>query len=1025
MKPKVLNILLLALIVGSLVLPTVFSAKEVYQEETISFTNEELKEIETKENSSYPYQAKFDTEEEANIYALKLENYLKTKEKQKGNFLGDHKINDSVGNSYYYSDKNDFEDYGDFKVYYKNKTVYKFKYNGKWEVNTPYFMVTNTTEFSLPSQLLVFCVEPDKGAEQIDGVGESNNAYSSLTPPQKSKVNRFTAYITNLYASTGNMDYLTAGQLAVWEAVGAIGFTIPSGIKTEWDKIHEEVSNHGTYPSFTTTFEESDIPLYNLTYDSSKNRYETTLKDENGVLDTRYLLDMKGTYGKFHIADGEGANNLLVWIDEADVNGKGTVTSPIVKSTYDPMPPSGQRNNIKYTSTPTFVNSGQDLVAGLSDPVTVKVQFTVKEALGGASLTKVEDDSETVNGDKTNNPLEGTKWEIRTKKDDKVVKSCTTNNDGKCDFKDLSLGDYYAIEVDTETGYVLDSTKYYFSITEDGQVVSINEGEEITNKIIKGKVHLKKIGIDTNPFNDKLVGLEGTVFEIKDSEGNVVETLNTDSNGEITSSYLKYGNYEICEKIPSNGYINSNYCEEFSITKDGQIIELNGGADLVNQIMYGKILLNKDGESLINGEDEVYYPLANTKFGIYWDSNRNGKIDTGERLVETLTTDKYGYAESKVMKGGEQYIIREDEASEGWVNANYEEVFEITEMGQIIAINHGEDIPNKVIKGKVELYKGGLDESDTEHDYFTYYPVYKDINGNGTVDKGEDKPIDLATKDKIEREEYTKENGYIVDKKNSKQLEENLYPLENVEFTIYQDINGNGKVDDKEVKNNIIQVLTSDENGYIISEDLKFGDYVLKETKTAEGYVNDGWYKAFSITEDGKTLTLFDGKPLKNKLITNDIKILKVDSDDNDKVLSGAEFGLYHDLNGDGILQTNLDTKNDSSIINEFTEENRAAYGVTDEEGKLSFENIPYGKYILKETKAPENYEFDDTKEVAISVNEDGKVFKITVLNDKIEVEEFLKTGSFKNIIIFVILSFVTLISIVIVFLHIITKSIK
>ena len=53
-----------------------------------------------------------------------------------------------------------------------------------------------------------------------------------------------------------------------------------------------------------------------------------------------------------------------------------------------------------------------------------------------------------------------------------VVKEGRTDKNGKCEFE-LEFGKYYYQEFDAPDGYKIDDTKYEFSISEDGQVVSV------------------------------------------------------------------------------------------------------------------------------------------------------------------------------------------------------------------------------------------------------------------------------------------------------------------------------------------------------------------------------------------------------------------------------------------------------------------------------------------------------------------------------------------------------------------------
>lgn len=982
---KILSILLLCIMIlstsGSLIVNASEAVNES-KEDNLVFTSEELKYIHQNEKTKVlPYREQFETKEEAEEYRVKLDNYLNSKVK---NSLGRHSETDNVGNTYKWVNNNDIGNpatngYGQFRAHIKNGTSYSFKFNGHYESDSIYFITLDEGVDSLPANLYINCIQPDEIAEWIDDTTESNSAYQDLSATQKRDVNRAVSYAIYYYDKTGNFDYLSAGQLSVWEAVGGSDFSFDSSIQKEWDDIHNSLDTHTTIPSFSSLDSPTiDTPEYTLTYNKSNTRYEVTLHDTNAVLDDRYLDDLVGTYGVFHVEDGLGDNNLLVWVDKSD--GYGSPESSDVISEFNPMPSSGEKNGIKYSNKPTFVNSGQDLVTGLTDPIDIKVKFKVKEAKGSAYLDKQENNDEAINGG-SNDLMEGVEFGLYNADDDTLLNSKITDSSGHIEFTDLPLGSYYIQEISTNVGYQLNADKYYFEIDDDGVVVEIN-GKTIENYIITGKVHLTKVGETPDPFSDEIIPLAGAEFEITDEDGNVVETLTTDNSGEITSSNLAYGKYTICETKAPDGYINSKYCEDFEIVNNGEVIELNGGIELENKIIKGKVELNKIAENFDNNDSELY-PLEGAEFTIYLDVNENREVDAADLPVQVLSTDENGYAIIDDLKALNKYIIVETKAPTGYlINEEYIESFEITEGGQIITLNNSEPIVNEVIKGQVELTKGGKDKiEENKHDTFIYYPVYADTNLNGIVDKGEDKAIDLATQEKIDSIYNTED--YIVDMNQPFKDKNNLYPLGDSEFTIYQDLNNNRKLDeDEEVDDNIQNIIITDEYGYGLSKELKYGNYIIKETTPTLGYENLGYEEPFSILNNKEVISLNKNKPIQNNKIYGNIELIKLDSEDTSIKLEGAEFTLYKDLNENEVLDEE-----------EQTNENIVDVQITNSKGRLGFENIEYGKYILKETKAPNNYEYNDDLEIPIFVEKQDQLIQIYVTNEKIEEKEFLHTG--------------------------------
>ncbi len=78
-------------------------------------------------------------------------------------------------------------------------------------------------------------------------------------------------------------------------------------------------------------------------------------------------------------------------------------------------------------------------------------------------------------------------------------------------------------------------------------------------------------------------------------------------------------------------------------------------------------------------------------------------------------------------------------------------------------------------------------------------------------------------------------------------------------------------------------------------------------------------------------------EPIKNEIIYGTIKGLKIDRETGENI-AGALFGLF------------------STDETEFTEKTAILTSESNEEGIFTFENVPYGKYIVRELKPAEGY---------------------------------------------------------------------
>lgn len=175
-------------------------------------------------------------------------------------------------------------------------------------------------------------------------------------------------------------------------------------------------------------------------------------------------------------------------------------------------------------------------------------------------------------------------------------------------------------------------------------------------------------------------------------------------------------------------------------------------------------------------------------------------------------------------------------------------------------------------------------------------------------------------------------NNYLVQLKIVKtDLSGNI--LSGAEFALYKVVNG-------QTGTSPLQTGVTDSNGEIIFTDITYGDYVLKETKAPSGYniiteettFSIGGNKGNNIQVNNKIATI-NINNAKAETPKGTVEVIKKDSDSG-KLLSGAKFSLK---NADGT---------DSFY----------ATATSDASGRVIFENVPYGDYILTETDAPYGY---------------------------------------------------------------------
>ena len=134
--------------------------------------------------------------------------------------------------------------------------------------------------------------------------------------------------------------------------------------------------------------------------------------------------------------------------------------------------------------------------------------------------------------------------------------------------------------------------------------------------------------------------------------------------------------------------------------------------------------------------------------------------------------------------------------------------------------------------------------------------------------------------------------------------------------------------------------------------------YTLEEVNTAYRYVVP---KTQRVVIEWNKVTK---KEVENKIIRGSIKGLKIDNETKENI-EGALFGLF------SITET------------KFTEETAILTSESNEEGIFTFENVPYGEYIVSELKPAEGY-LPNEENYTVTISKNKEIIEITIENDKI-----------------------------------------
>ena len=162
-----------------------------------------------------------------------------------------------------------------------------------------------------------------------------------------------------------------------------------------------------------------------------------------------------------------------------------------------------------------------------------------------------------------------------------------------------------------------------------------------------------------------------------------------------------------------------------------------------------------------------------------------------------------------------------------------------------------------------------------------------------------------------------------------------------------------------DAKHNPIGQYTSDQNGYVyIDRELKDGKYYVQEIQPAEGYLVDHTKKIFYV-EYGETSHI----TWKNTPQMGQIQITKKSADDNP--INGLTAGT---LLPDVVFEIYSRAGNLVDTVK------------TDKNGRAVSKTLPLGRYVIKETKAP-NYYIADNTEINAEIEFSGQIVRLEVLN--------------------------------------------
>ena len=450
-------------------------------------------------------------------------------------------------------------------------------------------------------------------------------------------------------------------------------------------------------------------------------------------------------------------------------------------------------------------------------------QFTWEKREGNIEIVKVDQNGASV---------EGAEFKVVDESGKEVAKQ-KTNKEGKITIKGLPVGKYTVTEISAPEGYILKA---------ETKTVTVKTGEtariKAVNEKIIGGLEITKIDEDTKEK------IEGVTFEVYNSNKEVIGKITTGKDGKavLKIDNMANGTYYYKEISAPDGYIVDSTMKEFKITEENKIAKVT----VTNKKIRGTLEITKLDDSRVAIEGVKFNILASDK----------------KTVIETLTTDKSGYATTKKLDKG-TYYYQEIEVPDGYVKDD--EIFEIQINKQNEVVKR--EVINKRITGNLNVIKVDDNNTPIKGVKFEIYDANKNKVDTITTDengKATSKDLQIGT---YTYKEVSVPKGYVIDEneyefavtsKETKiektvvnnrakgalkiiKLEKGTKtPIEGVTFEILDE------------NKNVVDTIVTNKDGIAEKQDLIVGKYYYREISAPDKYIVDSKEKSFKLSDNGE-----------------------------------------------------------------------------------------------------------------------------------------------------------------------------
>ena len=485
---------------------------------------------------------------------------------------------------------------------------------------------------------------------------------------------------------------------------------------------------------------------------------------------------------------------------------------------------------------------------------------------------------------------------------------------------------YSIVEVQAPYGYVLDDTPVYFDITEENSteeggvtVVKVNK----PNMAQKGTITVEKTGevfsgVNVSGSEDSDV-IYQPVYEVAGLEGAVYEVRAAEDIS-TPDGTLRYSKGEVVDTITtsSDGFVKS---KELYLGKY-EVKEITAPYGMVVSGETHTVELTYAGQNI---------SVTETSTSFY---NERQKVQVS--LAKAIEKDKtFGIGDNGEIKNISFGLY----AAEDIVSASGT-VIPADGLIEIVSVNEN---GTAVMKSDLPFGKYYVKEITTDEHYIlsdTKYPVVFEYAGQDTA------TVEIKVNDGKEIK-----NELIYGSVSGKKIDENGEALEGAVIGIF-------KAEETEfTKDTALMMTTSEKDGSFSFAKVPYGKWIVREIEQPKGFVLDEKAYEVNISKAEQVVEI----EIVNEYVHGNIRLTKVDAEYPDNKLTGATFEVYKDTNENGKIDDG------DELIGNLEET---------ETGIYEMKELLYGKYIVRETKAPEGFLLDKG-EYSVFIEKDETTYSV------------------------------------------------